>query len=386
MKTMLGIGESPSPKPAPTAKLELPAAIEEPPPPSAPELDASWAKDFVTDDDATGVSMDDPTLIMPSKSEPKQAIKAEDDLMVVPPDPLMRTGHNPAAIALMKEWDKARKQRAATSPKGLRAVEPTPTTVTGSEAELLAAQSNAPAAAQTAPAARPAAAVPGPAALPPDLDLLPPRRKQGPLIAVLVLAIVLAIGVMVWAFTAQSPAVAPVVPPPPLVEAEPVKTAEPAPTIDPAPRPEPEPEPEPTAPPDAGATAAEEPADAAVAKAVAEPPPRRGVVRPKKKAEPPPPPPPPPPASRDFNGAAAKAALAKAAASVSYCPRGKNDPRGSATASVTFANSGRVSTARVGAPFAGKPIGACIQSRLRQASVPPFDGNPKTLSTRVTVP
>jgi hypothetical protein len=90
--------------------------------------------------------------------------------------------------------------------------------------------------------------------------------------------------------------------------------------------------------------------------------------------------------TRQFDAASARAAVAKAAASVSYCPRKGNDPRGSANATVTFGPSGKVTGATVGAPFAGKPIGACIEGRLRQATISAYDGGSKSVPTRVRVP
>jgi hypothetical protein len=39
---------------------------------------------------------------------------------------------------------------------------------------------------------------------------------------------------------------------------------------------------------------------------------------------------------------------------------------------VTFASSGRVTTANVAPPFAGTPTGSCIARAVRSATVPPF--------------
>jgi hypothetical protein len=45
---------------------------------------------------------------------------------------------------------------------------------------------------------------------------------------------------------------------------------------------------------------------------------------------------------------------------------------GVATITVTFASSGRVTTANVGPPFAGTPLGSCMARVVRGATVPPF--------------
>jgi hypothetical protein len=108
-------------------------------------------------------------------------------------------------------------------------------------------------------------------------------------------------------------------------------------------------------------------------------------------AAPPPPPaetakaaPPPPPAADEFSKSAASAALSAAASRAASC---KGDgPSGSATVSVTFAPSGRVTSARVeGGTFAGTPTGGCIATAFRGASVPPFGGSPVTVKKTVSI-
>lgn len=86
-----------------------------------------------------------------------------------------------------------------------------------------------------------------------------------------------------------------------------------------------------------------------------------------------------------FDVGAARAALASAAGQASSCRRGA-DPSGTATVTVTFSPSGRVTSANIsGPPFAGTPTGGCIASAMRRAVVPPFAGDHKTVSKRVVI-
>lgn len=86
-----------------------------------------------------------------------------------------------------------------------------------------------------------------------------------------------------------------------------------------------------------------------------------------------------------FDKGAARSALASAAANAATCkiPGG---PTGSGKAIVTFAPSGRVTTANVvGGKFGGTSVGGCVASRFRRARVPPFSGGPITVSKSFTV-
>ena len=95
--------------------------------------------------------------------------------------------------------------------------------------------------------------------------------------------------------------------------------------------------------------------------------------------------PPPPPAAAEFNKSAAVAALAAAAGRAAGCKQ-PDGPSGGATVSITFAPSGRVTSSKVtGPPFQGTPVGGCIASAFRSASVPPFDGSPITVTKTVNV-
>ncbi|MFO0760620.1 MAG: hypothetical protein U0359_29335 [Byssovorax sp.] len=95
--------------------------------------------------------------------------------------------------------------------------------------------------------------------------------------------------------------------------------------------------------------------------------------------------PPPPPSGADFDKAAAKAALAAAASRALSC-KTADDPGGGARVSVTFAPSGRVPRSMVvSAPYQGTAIGGCIAAAFRSASVPPFDGEPVTVTKDLTL-
>jgi cytoskeletal protein RodZ len=91
------------------------------------------------------------------------------------------------------------------------------------------------------------------------------------------------------------------------------------------------------------------------------------------------------PLAGPFDPGAARSALNAAAGSASGC-RQEGDPSGTASVVVTFATSGRVTSATVnGPPFAGTRTGGCIASRMRSARVPPFSGSPITVSKTVTI-
>jgi hypothetical protein len=90
-------------------------------------------------------------------------------------------------------------------------------------------------------------------------------------------------------------------------------------------------------------------------------------------------------ATEPFDASAANASLAEAQARASSC-RKSDDPSGVAQVTITFAPSGRVTTALVaGPPFAGTPTGGCVASTLRSARVPAFVGDPVTVRKTVTI-
>ncbi len=86
-----------------------------------------------------------------------------------------------------------------------------------------------------------------------------------------------------------------------------------------------------------------------------------------------------------FDTAAARTALEAAAANASGCRRG-DDPTGVAVVVVTFAPSGRATSATVtGKPFAGTQTGGCIAAAMRRVTVPPFAGQRVTVSKKVAI-
>jgi len=86
-----------------------------------------------------------------------------------------------------------------------------------------------------------------------------------------------------------------------------------------------------------------------------------------------------------FDVGAAKAALAGAAAGAAGCGTA-GGPKGSGKVQVTFAPSGRVTSANVVAgPFGGTSVGGCVASKFRAARVPAFNGSPQTVSKSFTV-
>jgi hypothetical protein len=86
-----------------------------------------------------------------------------------------------------------------------------------------------------------------------------------------------------------------------------------------------------------------------------------------------------------FDRDAAASALSSVAAEAASC-RKPGDPSGVAVVTVTFAPSGRVTSATVsGPPFAGTQTGGCIASTLRRAQVPAFDGDKISVGKTIVV-
>jgi hypothetical protein len=188
------------------------------------------------------------------------------------------------------------------------------------------------------------------------------------------------------------------------------RSAQTAPTFEPAPVPPPRAAvtgaPTPTAPATATtpATATATPPTAPVATDTAAPPttdpkapaaarpaaPRPGAVAPK------PPAPslapsaaaqaPPAATGAPFNRDAAAAALASAAATAASSCAQPDGPTGSGKVTVTFSPTGRATQALVGGDFAGTSVGGCIAKVFRQATIPPFSGQPTTVAKTVRVP
>jgi predicted Zn finger-like uncharacterized protein len=81
-----------------------------------------------------------------------------------------------------------------------------------------------------------------------------------------------------------------------------------------------------------------------------------------------------------FSVSAAQVALTQAASNAGSCAK-PGGPTGSGKVQVTFATSGRVTTANVaGPPFGGTPVGGCVAGVFRKARIPSFAGNPVTVS------
>jgi hypothetical protein len=86
-----------------------------------------------------------------------------------------------------------------------------------------------------------------------------------------------------------------------------------------------------------------------------------------------------------FSKASAISALGAAASAAASCKK-PGGPTGTGKATVTFAPSGRVTTATVsGGSFAGTPVGGCVAGLFRKAKVPAFGGSPVTVSKSFSI-
>lgn len=86
-----------------------------------------------------------------------------------------------------------------------------------------------------------------------------------------------------------------------------------------------------------------------------------------------------------FSVSAAQVALTQAATNAAGCKK-PDGPTGSGKVQVTFATSGRVTSATVaGPPFAGTPVGGCVAGMFRRAKVPPFAGSTVTVSKSFSI-
>jgi hypothetical protein len=84
-----------------------------------------------------------------------------------------------------------------------------------------------------------------------------------------------------------------------------------------------------------------------------------------------------------FSPEAATTALEQARGAAQACRAG-DDPPGTAKVLLTFAPSGKVTTATVtGRSYSGTPTGSCIARSFRSARVPAFDGDFVTVSKTV---
>ena len=108
------------------------------------------------------------------------------------------------------------------------------------------------------------------------------------------------------------------------------------------------------------------------------------AAEPEKPAVPAPKPEPAEPGT-EFDRGAAIAALKSAAAEAASC-RKDGDPSGTAILTITFAPSGRVTSANIqGPPFAGTPTGGCIANAMRHAHVPAFSGDRVTVNKTIAI-
>jgi hypothetical protein len=86
-----------------------------------------------------------------------------------------------------------------------------------------------------------------------------------------------------------------------------------------------------------------------------------------------------------FDVAAARSALDASAGLASGC-RKPGDPSGVAVVTITFSQTGRVTTANIsGPPFQATPTGGCIASTMRKTRVPAFAGDMVTVRKTITV-
>jgi hypothetical protein len=93
----------------------------------------------------------------------------------------------------------------------------------------------------------------------------------------------------------------------------------------------------------------------------------------------------PPKPAAEFDSEAARVALGAGAAAASGC-RKAEDPSGTAQLTITFAPSGRVTSARIaGPPFQGTPTGSCIAGAFHSVRVPAFGGAAVTITKEVTI-
>lgn len=92
------------------------------------------------------------------------------------------------------------------------------------------------------------------------------------------------------------------------------------------------------------------------------------------------------PAGPSFDTSAAKSALEAAAANSLSC-KSADGPTGKGKVQVTFSPSGHASAANVvGGDFAGTSVASCVARLFRMAQVPPFVGDPVTVSKSFSIP
>lgn len=86
-----------------------------------------------------------------------------------------------------------------------------------------------------------------------------------------------------------------------------------------------------------------------------------------------------------FSKEAASQALSVAASQTSICKK-PDGPTGQGKVQVTFAPSGRATTANIiSGPFGGTAVGGCVSGVFKRAKVPAFSGDPVTVSKSFTI-
>ncbi|HEX6277747.1 MAG TPA: zinc-ribbon domain-containing protein [Polyangiaceae bacterium] len=86
----------------------------------------------------------------------------------------------------------------------------------------------------------------------------------------------------------------------------------------------------------------------------------------------------------EFDTASAKTALTAAAANAGSCKEA-GGPTGTGKVSITFAPSGRPTSVAVTGDLAGTTVGSCVAKLFRAARVPPFSGDPVSVSKAFSV-
>jgi eukaryotic-like serine/threonine-protein kinase len=86
-----------------------------------------------------------------------------------------------------------------------------------------------------------------------------------------------------------------------------------------------------------------------------------------------------------FNRPIAVAGLNRASSGAVSCSKPEG-PKGSGTATVTFAPGGQAQSVRLSFRFAGTEVGSCVLRQFAKLRVPPFDGAAVTLSQSFQVP
>lgn len=89
------------------------------------------------------------------------------------------------------------------------------------------------------------------------------------------------------------------------------------------------------------------------------------------------------PKAKEFDVYAAKSALSTAASKAARCKQG---PKGEGSVKVKIATSGKVVSVQLTTPaFQGTAAGACVEQVFRQASVPAFSGEDKTVFKKFVI-